>query len=317
MQKVALVIREDFQVMSLAALSAFEFANRVAGESLYDIHVLSEHGGPIASSLVASVHTEPFSAAAFDTVLVAGAMDRSATPPGVVAFLREVEPRVRRVGALCVGAFALAEAGLLEGRRATVHWRRAAELRRDYPHVKVEEDRIFIVDGKIWTSAGMTAALDLTLGMVEKDFGAELSRSVAQSLVLYHRRAGGQSQHSQLVALNPTSNRVQQALDYARRNLRKDLRTEDLANAACLSPRQFSRVFRTETGSSPAKAIENLRLESARLLVEQGRHSLDTIATETGFGDRDRMRRAFLRAFGQSPQSLRSAAEPVEEPMPG
>ncbi|MFJ4246669.1 Transcriptional regulator GlxA family, contains an amidase domain and an AraC-type DNA-binding HTH domain [Pseudomonas helmanticensis] len=316
MQKVALVIREDFQVMSLAALSAFEFANRSAGEPLYDIHVLSEHGGPVASSLFASVHTEPFSNAVYDTILVAGAMDRSSTPAGVVAFLREVEPRARRVGALCVGAFALAEAGLLSGRRATVHWRRAAELRRDFPQITVDEDRIFIVDGKIWTSAGMTAALDLTLGMVEKDHGAALARSVAQSLVLYHRRAGGQSQHSQLVALNPTSNRVQQALDYARRNLRKDLRSEDLANAACLSPRQFSRVFRTETGTSPAKAIENLRLESARLLVEQGRHSLDNIATETGFGDRDRMRRAFLRAFGQSPQSLRSAVEPLEESLP-
>jgi transcriptional regulator GlxA family with amidase domain len=235
----------------------------------------------------------------------------------LLSFLVEVEQRSRRLGALCVGAFALAEAGLLDGRRATVHWRRAAELRSHFPAIKVEEDRIFIVDGKIWTSAGMTAALDLTLGMVEKDCGATVARSVAQSLVLYHRRGGGQSQHSHLVTLNPKSERVQLALEFARRNLRRDLRAEDLADAACLSPRQFSRLFRTETGSSPAKAIENLRLESARLLVEQGRHSLDSIATQTGFGDRDRMRRAFLRVYGQSPQSLRSAAEPLDEPVSG
>lgn len=307
MQTVALVIRADFQVMSLAALSAFEFANLAAGEPLYDIKVLSEHGGLVRSSLYTSVETQPFGAADYDTVLVSGAMDRSSASPGVQAFLLEAAANCRRVGALCVGAFALAEAGLLDGRRATVHWARAKEMRDNYPAIKVEEDRIFIIDGKIWTSAGMSAALDLTIGMVEKDFGAKLARNVAQRLVLYHRRAGGQSQHSAMLELSPTSDRIQLALEFARRNLHRDLSVEDLADAAFLSPRQFSRSFRAETGSSPAKGLENLRLEAARLMMEQGRHSLESIAAETGFGDRERMRRAFLRVFGQSPQSMRRA----------
>ncbi|WP_397450752.1 GlxA family transcriptional regulator [Pseudomonas sp. NA-150] len=311
MQKVALVVRPDFQMMSIAALSAFEFANIVAGEKLYDINVLSEHGGLVPSSMKTAVHTEAFNDPSFDTVLISGAMDRSRASVGVQAFLVQAAEHSRRVGALCVGAFALAEAGLLDGRRATVHWRRAGEMRDNYPAVRVEEDRIFIIDGKIWTSAGMTAALDLTIGMVEKDFGAPLARSVSQSLVLYHRRAGGQSQHSALLSLSPTSDRIQLALDYARRNLRLDLSVEDLANVACLSPRQFSRTFRAETGCSPAKALENLRLEAARLMIEQGRHSIEAVAAETGFGDRDRMRRAFQRVFGQSPQSLRRTFEPA------
>lgn len=311
MQTVALVIRPDFQVMSLAALSAFEFANLSAGEKLYDIKVLSEHGGLVpSSSLYAAVDTQQFNEFDFDTVLISGAMDRSKASPAVQSFLVGAAESSRRVGALCVGAFALAEAGLLDGRRATVHWARANEMRTNFPAIKVEEDRIFIIDGKIWTSAGMTAALDLTIGMVEKDHGAKLARTVSQRLVLYHRRAGGQSQHSAMMELSPTSDRIQLALEFARQNLRRDLSVEDLADAACLSPRQFSRSFRTETGVSPAKGLENLRLEAARLMMEQSRHSLEVVAAETGFGDRERMRRAFLRVFGQSPQSLRRTFGP-------
>jgi transcriptional regulator GlxA family with amidase domain len=302
--------------MSLAALSAFEFANLAAEEKLYDISLLSEHGGLVsASALFTSVSTQPLGKAQFDTVLISGAMDRSSASPAINAFLIEAYANCRRVGALCVGAFALAEAGLLDGRRATVHWARAREMREDYPAVKVEEDRIFIVDGKIWTSAGMSAALDLTIGMVEKDHGAELARKVAQHLVLYHRRAGGQSQHSTMLELSPSSDRVQMSLDYARKNLRRELSVEELADAACLSPRQFSRTFRAQTGSSPAKAIENLRLEAARLMMEQGRLSLEVVASETGFGDRERMRRAFMRAYGQSPQSLRRSVGPAVDAL--
>jgi transcriptional regulator GlxA family with amidase domain len=189
----------------------------------------------------------------------------------------------------------------------------ARELQRRFPRVRVEDDRIFIIDGSIWTSAGMSAGIDLALGMIEKDFGAELARSVAQSLVVYHRRAGGQSQHSALLEIDGKSDRIQNALTYAKRNLRKSLTVDDLAEAAHLSSRQFSRAFRAETGQSPAKAIENLRIEAARLLVEQGQHSIDTIAVETGFADRERMRRAFLRAFGQPPQVIRRNARVGDE----
>jgi transcriptional regulator GlxA family with amidase domain len=157
----------------------------------------------------------------------------------------------------------------------------------------------------------MTAGLDLALGLVERDIGREKAREAAKMLVLHHRRAGGQSQHSTLLDLDAKSDRVQTALQYTRCNLRTALSVEKLAEAACLSPRQFSRVFRAETGLSPAKAIENLRLEAARLMLEQGRLPIESIANETGFGDRERMRRSFIRAFGQTPQAIRNAAPPL------
>ncbi len=174
--------------------------------------------------------------------------------------------------------------------------------------MKVEEDRIFINDGAMWTSAGMSAGIDLALALVEQDLGAELARIVAKKLVVYHRRAGGQSQYSALLELEPKSDRIQSALAYAKSNLHTALSVPQLADAARLSPRQFSRAFQAETGQSPAKAVENLRVEAARLMMEEGRHPIDVVAQQTGFADRDRMRRAFLRAFGQPPQVIRRNA---------
>jgi transcriptional regulator GlxA family with amidase domain len=193
-----------------------------------------------------------------------------------------------------------------------INWAYARELQARFPKVKVEEDRIFIGDGPIWTSAGMTASIDLALALVEMDLGEDVVRSVAKKLVVYHRRAGGQSQHSALLELQPRSDRIQTALVYAKRNLRTPLSVEQLAVAVHLSPRQFSRAFHAATGQSPAKAVENLRVETARILIEDGRHSMDVVAQQAGFGDRERMRRAFLRAFGQPPQVLRRNARTAE-----
>src|SRR4029077_262025 len=164
-------------------------------------------------------------------------------PPSeqLLAFLRGAPTNTRRVASICIGAFILGEAGLLDGRRVTTHWMFAEELRRRYPRATVEVDRIFIADGPIWTSAGMTAGLDLALSLVERDIGREKAREAARILVLHHRRAGGQSQHSTLLDLDAKSDRVQTALQFARRNLRTALSVEKLAEAACLSPRQFSR----------------------------------------------------------------------------
>jgi len=257
------------------------------------------------------VDTECATDATFDTLLVGSAPDVRPSPPELISFLRGVLPKARRIASICIGAFVLGEAGLLDGRRATTHWLYAKELQRRFPKVSVEADRIFIADGQIWTSAGMTAGLDLALGLVERDIGREKVREAARLLVLHHRRAGGQSQHSALLDLDASSDRVQTALQFARRNLGTELSVDRLAEAACLSPRQFSRVFRTETGLSPAKAIENLRLEAARLMLEQGRLPIESVANETGFGDRERMRRSFVRAFGQTPQAIRNAARPL------
>lgn len=314
MQRIGFVAIQDFQVMSFAALSVFEFANISAGEPLYDIQVLSEHGGQVASSFGMPVETTAFGDTAFDTLIIGGGTGRVRTTPGLIAFARAAHAASRRMASICTGAFVLAEAGILDGRRATTHWIMARELQQGFPKVKVEEDRIYIIDGNVWTSAGMSAGIDLALGMVEKDFGAELARSVAQKLVLYHRRAGGQSQHSELLKMDARSDRIQSALDYARKNLKTPLSVEQLAEAAHLSPRQFSRAFRAETGQSPAKAVEHLRVEAARLMMEQSRHPVDVVAVETGFADRERMRRAFLRAFGQPPQVIRRNAK-LEMPV--
>ena len=157
----------------------------------------------------------------------------------------------------------------------------------------------------------MTAGIDLALSLIERDIGRERTREAARMMVIHHRRAGGQSQHSALLEIDAKSDRVQNALQFARRNLTEDLSVEQLAAAACLSPRQFSRVFRAETGLSPAKAIENLRVEAARFLLEQSRVPVETIAEEAGFGHRERMRRTFLRTFEQTPQAIRNAAFPL------
>jgi transcriptional regulator GlxA family with amidase domain len=154
----------------------------------------------------------------------------------------------------------------------------------------------------------MSTGIDLALGLIEADFGAELAAAVAKKLVVYHRRAGGQSQHSAMLEVGAKSDRLQRVLEYARSNLAAPLSVQELADAAHLSPRQFSRAFTAETGQPPAKAIEHLRVEAARLLVEQSRHTMEEIAAETGFIDTERMRRAFLRAFGQPPQALRRIA---------
>jgi len=308
MQRIGFIVLPGFQMMSVAVLSVFELANSEIGEAAYDVHLLSETGGSIRSSLGFSVATEPFDDASFDTLMVGGSAVVGSLTPGVIKFLRQALERSRRVASTCVGAFVLAEAGLLDGRRATTHWHRARDLQAQFPKVKVEEDRIFIVDGPVWTSAGMTAGIDLALAMVEKDLGSNVARTVARKLVVYHRRAGGQSQFSALLELEPKSDRIQSALAYAKRNLDKPVTVGQLAEVAHLSPRQFSRAFRSETGQSPAKAVENLRVEAARLMMEQSRHSIDVIARQTGFADRDRMRRAFLRAFGQPPQAIRRNA---------
>jgi transcriptional regulator GlxA family with amidase domain len=244
----------------------------------------------------------------YDTVLITGGLEPSDPPKEVVEFARKSMGRARRVASICMGAFALAEAGVLDGREVTTHWGAAAALQARYPKLKVNSDRIYIVDGSIWTSAGASAGIDLALGMVERDLGQEVARLVARKLVLYHRRAGGQSQHSALLELDAKSDRIQLALDFAKRHLAKDLDVEQLAEAARLSPRQFSRVFRAETGQSPAKAVEALRVEAARVMMEQTNHPIEVIATQSGFGDRERMRRSFVRAFGKPPQAIRRAA---------
>lgn len=308
MRRITFVIYPGYSAMALAAVSVFETANMVAGDTLYELRFVSEKGGSVGTSSGLELKCGRFDDEPGDTLLVGGATFPKPSSPAMIAYVRRAAQSHRRIAAICTGAFVLAEAGLLNGRRATTHWMHARELQKRFPSATIDEDRIFINDGPIWTSAGMTAGVDLALALVESDLGPEVAKSVARKLVLYHRRGGGQSQFSSLLELAPKSDRIQSALAYARENLHKPLDVPQLAEAAHLSPRQFSRAFRAETGQSPAKAIENLRVEAARTLMEQSRHPIDVVARQTGFSDSDHMRRAFLRAFGQPPQVLRRQA---------
>jgi transcriptional regulator GlxA family with amidase domain len=309
MRDIAFVVYPGYSVMALAVVTAFEVANvMLADDPPYDLHFVSETGGKVRTSAGMMLDSEAFTDTPFDTLVVGGATLPVPSTPGLIAFVKDAPRRHRRIAAVCTGAFVLAEAGLLNGLRATTHWLHARALQKQFPDVKLDEDRIFINDGPIWTSAGMAAGIDLGLALIENDLGPELAKSVARKMVVYHRRGGGQSQFSALLELSPKSDRIQSAIAYARENLQKPLTVPDLADAAHLSPRQFSRAFHAETGQSPAKAVENLRVEAARNLMEQSRHPIDVVARQTGFSDRDHLRRAFLRAFGQPPQVLRRNA---------
>lgn len=314
MHRIGYLLTDGFQVLSLATQTVFEFANLVAGEPFYSVENYSPAGGLVHSSLGLALETHSLQAPRLaDTWIVVGVNNpvESETSPAVLDFVRKAGTQARRTVGICTGGFVLAEAGLLAGRRATTHWAYAQALQSRHPEIAVEEDRIYVVDGPLWTSAGMTAGLDLAVGMVEKDLGSDVARSVARKLVMHQHRAGGQSQHSEMLDLAPKSDRIQRSLNYARQHLMRPLSVEELAEVAHLSPRQFTRVFTAETGQSPAKAIEGLRLEAARLMIEQSRHSLDVVARETGFRDRRHLREAFLRGFGVPPQAVRRDARQV------
>jgi transcriptional regulator GlxA family with amidase domain len=316
MKRLGLVVFPGFQILDLAAASVFEVANLFAGRPTYEVGLYSEQGGRVASSSGIEVETRKLTDPVFDTLIVTGDIGVSTPSEGLVRSVSEAAGASRRTASICTGAFILAAAGLLNGRRATTHWASARTLQRRFPAIRVEEDRIFITDGNVWTSAGMTACIDLSLALVEADLGFEVSKSVAQKMVVYHRRTGGQSQFSAMLELESRSDRIQLALDYAKRNLRKTLSVGELAEVANLSSRQFSRTFRAETGQSPAKAIESLRVEAAKSLVEESRHAIDVVARETGFADPERMRRAFIRKFGHPPQTFRRVAHKGTAIMP-
>jgi transcriptional regulator GlxA family with amidase domain len=222
--------------------------------------------------------------------------------------LTEYACRARRVTSVCTGAFLLASAGLLDGRRATTHWRYAGALQTQYPRVQVDADRIFIKDDNVWTSAGLTAGIDLALALIEDDCGAEVAKGVAKDMVVYHRRLGGQSQYSTMLEITPNSGRVREALCYARAHLNTPLSVEALADVAGIGLRQFSRIFLNATGTTPARAVERMRLEVARPKIEEGSEPIEKIAREVGFGSAETMCRSFLKACGRTPQELRRSA---------
>lgn len=307
----AILVFPGFQLLDAAGpISVFEIAARIA-RVRPSIKVISAAPGEVRSSSGVALLARGFAAASnHRTLLVAGGegVDDAIHCKRTLALVRAAERRGCRIASVCSGAYILAQAGLLHGRHATTHWSRTSHFTAKYPDVKLEPDRIFIRDGNIWSSAGISAGIDLALAMVAEDFGDEVARNTARQLVVYHRRAGGQSQFSSLLELKAPTGRFAELLSWARAHLDQPLTVECLAEQAAISSRHFARAFLAETGMTPSKAIERLRIEVARQAVQAGSESIELIAQSTGFGDPERMRRAFIRAFGQPPQSLRRAA---------
>lgn len=305
------VVFPGFELLDVSGpLCAFHLARDVH-QTGYDIRIVSVSGGLVASSSGVTIDTiQPPVPRRFDTLVVVGAPDTEmlSRQNDLIALVRVLAPHARRSASVCTGTFVLAAAGVLDGHRVTTHWRHTADLQRRYPSLKVEADRIFIHDGTIWTSAGITAGIDLALAMIEEDFGIENSKSVARELVVYHRRSGGQSQFSTLLDLEPRPGRIRDAIAYIHTHLREPLSVERLAGVARISPRQFARQFVVETGETPARAVERLRCDAALPRIENTSESLDQIALHVGFRDLERMRRACLRVYGQPPQALRRSS---------
>jgi transcriptional regulator GlxA family with amidase domain len=305
---IGVLIFPNFQLLDAAGpIAAFEIAGRFV-PGAYRLRVLAKEAGLVESSSGASMHAETLGGA-FDTLLISGGDGSRAAMAceRTQAFVKAAANQSRRTASVCSGAYVLAAAGLLDGRRATTHWQRTADFARRFPAVKLEPDRIFTRDGPIWTSAGITAGIDLALAMIAEDLGESVARATAQQLVVYHRRPGGQSQFSTLLELEQ-GGRFDGLLAWARENLHEPLTVDQLAERAAMSPRHFARAFAAEKAVTPAKAIERLRVEAARALLDSQPLRVEDVALEAGFGDPERMRRAFMRAFGQPPQALRRAA---------
>jgi transcriptional regulator GlxA family with amidase domain len=308
---IGFFIFDGFQILDAAGpIAAFEIAGAHA-RGAYRLNVVAKTNGAVASSSGATMTAIALAEAPrLDTLIVAGGLGSydALKDDVILAFLREAARACRRVASVCSGAFLIAEAGLLDGKRATTHWSRSRQFAQRYPDVRLEPDRIFVRDGKIWSSAGITAGVDLALALIADDLGEVVARRVAQQLVVYRRRPGGQSQFSALLEMERPEGRFGSLLGWARERLGESLTVERLAERAAMSPRNFARRFAEETGVTPARAVERLRVEAARERVEGGRAPIEAIAGEIGFGDPERMRRAFLRAYGQPPQALRRAA---------
>jgi transcriptional regulator GlxA family with amidase domain len=304
------LIFPDFQLLDAAGpISVFEIANRLA-KSEVPIRLMAANPGPVPSTSGAEMLARKFGPpSAITTLIIVGGegIEAAARNACTANFVKAVAKRGTRVASVCSGTIMLAETGLLDGKRATTHWQRTRQFLATYPQVKLEPDQIFVRDGNIWSSAGITAGIDLALAMVAEDHGDEIVEKTARQLVLYHRRSGGQSQFSSLLELKAPTGRFGPLLTWARENLDARLTVENLAERAGMSSRHFTRAFIAETGSTPSKAIERLRIEVARQRVQSSSEAIARVAEVTGFGDPERMRRAFIRAFGQPPQSLRRA----------
>jgi transcriptional regulator GlxA family with amidase domain len=306
-RSVLIVLFPGFQIIDAAGpIGAFEVASRFA-PGAYTIRTVASVAGLVPSSSGISMPAEALSGRTqVDTFIVVGGGGTGKAirdDPVLLRAIKAAPKRSRRVASVCSGAFLLAQAGLLDGKRATTHWRRAPQLAQMFPKVQVDADCIHIKDGAVWTSAGVTAGIDLALAMIAEDLGEDIAASVAREMVVYAKRPGGQAQHSALLVLDSGA-RFTQLNAWMREHLHEDLSVERLASHIAMSPRNFARAYAAGTGVTPAKAVERLRTETARALLAQG-GAIQEIARRTGFGDPERMRRAFVRLYGAPPAAMR------------
>jgi len=312
---VVVVVPPVDELDLVGPLQVFNSVNRLAGRTIYTIEVvtsadrLTVEGESGVLTFVARHHFREVEGACDSVLLVCGLSNRSKRDAALSAWLKKMAGQVRRLGAVCVGAFLLAEAGLLDRRRATTHWRFGREMATRYPGVRVEHDPLWVKDGNIYTSAGISAGIDLALAWVEEDCGAGLAHEAARELVLFLRRPGGQPQVSVSLASQASEmTSIRELQIWIAEHLETRLSVEDLADRMAMSVRNFERVFTREVGTTPSQYVLQMRVEAARRLLERSDRSLKQVAAAAGFGNVDLMRRAFVRLLGITPRRYRDVA---------
>lgn len=312
-RRILLVTYEGAELLDIAGPSAvFTFANRVADRPLYEVQVVSPDAPQVAQSGGLAVAARPLSAVrpgARDTVLVvggeAGPIARVAAHPGLLSFLGAASRAAERWGSICAGTFILAAAGLLEGRRCATHWEAVERLRRFAPLAEIDGQALYVRDGPLWTSAGVTTGIDMALALLATDHGHVLKSKVARRMVLHAHRPGHQSQFSELLALQSSAGaRFAPLMDWLSRRLHLPTGVEEMAERAGMSPRTFQRRFRSETGETPARAFDRLRLDHARSCLEAGQ-PIAGVAGQCGFRSEAAFRTAFRHQFGVPPALFR------------
>ncbi len=311
MRRVVIVAFDHVQPLDVAGpAEVFSTAARVSREPAYEVEIVAPTAQPLKTASVSLAPDRAISSCRgpIDTLICAGGtgVRKAAGDERLIRWLKGAAKRSRRTASVCTGAFLLAQAGLLDGRRATTHWSACAALARAYPGIEVEADPIFVEDDGVYTSAGVTAGMDLALALVDEDLGRDVSLEVARWLVLFLRRPGGQSQFSaQLAAQAAEREPLRELQTWIPDNLDADLSVPALARRVSMSERNFARAFRSEVGMTPAAYVETSRVEGARIALESGGDPVELVARRTGFGTVETMRRAFRRRLGVSPGDYR------------
>jgi transcriptional regulator GlxA family with amidase domain len=290
--------------------SANDIVSEAGGMPPYALRVVAKGGASVIASAGIELASNPLPriGAALDTLMIAGGpgIETASTDPALLKWVRERTKTARRVASVCTGAFMLAASGVLDGRRATTHWSCCAELARRFPAVRVESDPIFVRDGAVWTSAGVTAGIDLALALVEEDLGRDVALAVARYLVVFLKRPGGQAQFSTMLSLQSAEDKFGALHAWIARHLADEISLPVLARQAGMSERSFSRRYAEATGLTPVHAVERLRVEEARRLLSESRLPVKRISQRCGFGSEETMRRSFLRLLAATPQAYRA-----------